>query len=96
MDDVEIANFTSYLNIRKDKALPYIFTGAAIFLIGVVMGVYWQHRRIWLRIDDGDQLSLGAHTNKNWYGLRKEVAAMLQRTGIDVDPKQLANEVKQA
>lgn len=93
MDDVEIAHFTSYLNIRKDVAIPYIFAGAAIFMIGVVMGIYWQHRRVWLRIDDGASLTLGAHTNKNWYGLRKEVAAMLGKTGIEVDPKLLANEV---
>ncbi|GAA3405292.1 cytochrome c biogenesis protein ResB [Paenibacillus hodogayensis] len=93
MDDVKIANFTSYLNIRRDTALPYIFVGATIFLIGVVMGLYWQHRRIWLRFDDGDKLTLGAHTNKNWYGLRNEVAVVLNRTGIEVTPKQLAKEV---
>lgn len=94
MDDVAIANFTSYLNIRRDTALPYIFTGAGIFLIGVVMGLYWQHRRIWVRFDEGDKLTLGAHTNKNWYGLRNEVAGVLNRTGIEVTPKQLAaNEV---
>lgn len=96
MNDVEIANFTSYLNIRRDTALPYIFTGGMIFLIGVVMGLYWQHRRIWLRFDDGDKLTLGAHTNKNWYGLRNEVAAVLNKTGIAVTPKQLANEVNKS
>ncbi|PYI54976.1 cytochrome c biogenesis protein ResB [Paenibacillus flagellatus] len=94
MEDVEIANYTTYLNLRKDTALPYIFAGATIFMIGVVMGLYWQHRRIWLRFDDGDVLSLGAHTNKNWYGLRNDVAAMLNKLGVAVEPKQLANEVK--
>ncbi len=92
-DDVEIANYTSYLNLRIDKALPYIFTGATIFLIGVVMGLYWQHRRIWLRIDEGNQLTLGAHTNKNWYGLRNDVAAALAKTGLKVDAKSLENGV---
>jgi len=96
MEDVEIAAYTSYLNIRKDIALPYIFTGAAIFMIGVVMGIYWQHRRIWLRFDEGNRLTLGAHTNKNWYGLRGETAGMLKQMGIDVEPKQLANEVSKA
>jgi len=88
--DVEIANYTSYLNVRKDKALPYIWIGSAIFMIGVVMGIYWQHRRIWLRID-GSRLTLGAHTNKNWYGLRHEVAQALQSAGIQVEPKALEN-----
>jgi cytochrome c biogenesis protein len=93
MEDVERAEYTSYLNIRIDRALPYIFIGAGIFMIGVVMGLYWQHRRIWLRID-GSVLTLGAHTNKNWYGLRHEVAAALNKEGIAVEPKSLENGVK--
>lgn len=89
MEDVSISRFTSYLNIRIDRALPYILVGGIIFIIGVAMGVYWQHRRIWLRIDDGDALTIGAHTNKNWFGIRKELADALQKLGIAVDHKQL-------
>jgi cytochrome c biogenesis protein len=79
--DVDIANYTSYLNIRTEYALPYILIGAIIFMIGVVMGLYWQHRRIWIRIDEGT-LSLGAHTNKNWYGLQVEIDTNLQQMGL--------------
>jgi cytochrome c biogenesis protein len=88
MENVKISAYTSYLNIRKDKAMPYIWTGAAISMIGLIMGFYWQHRRIWLRVDDG-VLALGAHTNKNWFGLRKECAAILSKSGIATDPKSL-------
>jgi cytochrome c biogenesis protein len=88
MADVQIASYTSYLNIRVDKAMPFIWTGAAISMVGLVMGFYWQHRRIWLRIDDR-RLALGAHTNKNWYGIRTEVAAALAKTGISVHQKAL-------
>jgi cytochrome c biogenesis protein len=87
-EDVKVSLFTSYLNIRKEKALPFIWAGAAVFMIGLVMGFYWQHRRIWLRVDEG-MLLWGAHTNKNWFGLRKECASVLERTGIIVDPKSL-------
>ena len=89
MEDVKIAAYTSFLNIRIDRAMPYVWIGATISMIGLLMGTYWQHRRIWLRIDNG-KLSLGAHTNKNWFGIRKEVADSLNQTGIDVDMKQLA------
>ncbi|GAA4870490.1 cytochrome c biogenesis protein ResB [Paenibacillus vulneris] len=88
MSDVQFSSYTSYLNIRVDRALPFIWVGAAISMIGLVMGFYWHHRRVWVRIDDG-QLSLGAHTNKNWFGIRKEVAHILHKTGIQVDPKTL-------
>ncbi|MGG1551738.1 cytochrome c biogenesis protein ResB [Paenibacillus ferrarius] len=90
MEGVKFANYTTYLNIRVDKAMPYIWVGAAIFMIGVIMGFYWQHRRIWIRIDDG-RLTLGGHTNKNWFGFRSEVAAALKKNEIEISPKSLAN-----
>lgn len=78
-----------------DRALPYIFTGGVIFMIGVIMGIYWQHRRIWIRIDD-DDITIGAHTSKNWFGIRKELSGILGKAGIAVEPKQLENGVKQS
>jgi cytochrome c biogenesis protein len=90
MDNVHFAEASTYLNVRKDKALTYVWYGAAISMLGLLLGSYWQHRRIWLRIDDG-KLSLGAHTNKNWYGMRADVAYALRKTGIDVEPKSLDN-----
>ncbi|TJY44381.1 cytochrome c biogenesis protein ResB [Cohnella pontilimi] len=93
MKDVSFSEYTTFLNVRVDKAMPFIWTGAAIFMIGVVIGFYWQHRRIWLRFDGGT-LTLGAHTNKNNFGLRNEVAAALNRTGIDVPAKSLDNRRK--
>lgn len=74
--DINLANINmvnvSGLMVRMDKSLPIIFTGAGIFMIGVAMGFYWQHRRVWVGIKD-DTLYFGAHTNKNWFGLRKEL-----------------------
>lgn len=90
MDNVDIINSTTYLNIRVDKAMPFVWTGAAIVMLGLVMGFYWQHRRVWIRIDNG-QLILGAHTNKNWFGLRSEVAEILQKCNLEVDEKSLDN-----
>lgn len=88
MEKVKVSYYTSYLNIRRDKAMPLIWTGAGVSMLGLVMGFYWQHRRIWLRVDDG-VLLWGAHTNKNWFGLRKECAWLLERTGITADSKSL-------
>lgn len=90
MDGVDIALFTTYLNVKKSHGLSFIWIGAAISMLGLVMGFYWHHRRIWLRLD-GSQLLLGAHTNKNWFGLRKEVAWALEQTGIEIEPDTLDN-----
>jgi cytochrome c biogenesis protein len=88
--DVEIANYTSYLNVRKDLALPYVWIGCIIFFVGLTMGMYWHHRRIWVRIDE-NRVSIGAHTNKNWFGLRQDVAHALRRMNIELDQKALEN-----
>lgn len=93
MDDVDVALYSSLLNLRVDRAMPFIWVGAAICVIGLAMGFYWHHRRVWLKLEGGDIL-LGAHTNKNWYGLRKEIADVLSQMGITVDPKSLENGVK--
>jgi cytochrome c biogenesis protein len=90
MKDVSFAEYTTYLNIRQDKALPFVWVGASISMVGLIMGFYWHHRRIWMRIDDGE-LSLGAHTNKNWYGMRNDVAAALGKVGMEIEPKTLDN-----
>lgn len=91
-EDVKVANFITFLNVRSDKGMALIWTAAGIGMAGLAMGIYWQHRRVWIRIEDG-VLYLGAHTNKNWIGLRKEIASALDKTGISVDPKALSNEV---
>ncbi|WP_442601142.1 cytochrome c biogenesis protein ResB [Paenibacillus sp. KN14-4R] len=88
MADVQIAQYNSFLNVREDRGLPFIWVGSIIGMLGLIMGFYWQHRRIWIRIDDGI-LALGGHTNKNWFGIRKEIAAVLDKAGIQVDPKSL-------
>lgn len=93
MKGVEFSVYTTTLNVRKDLVMPFVWSGAVIFMIGVIMGLYWNHRRIWLRIDDG-VLSLGAHTNKNLYGLRTEVAAALNKSGLPVSEKSLDNRRK--
>jgi cytochrome c biogenesis protein len=71
----------SGLVARKDKSLPLMFFGGIVCMIGLVMGFYWQHRRVWVRWSDG-VLYLGAHTNKNWFGLRREVEHVASLAGF--------------
>jgi cytochrome c biogenesis protein len=60
------------LMVRVDKSLNVILFGGVICMIGLVMGFYWHHRRVWALVDDG-RLYIGAHTNKNWYSLEREL-----------------------
>lgn len=69
------------LVIRKDLTLWVVGVGGLIFMIGVIQGSYWNHRRIWLQKHEGEVL-IAAHTNKNWYGLKREIAGIINGTSI--------------
>jgi cytochrome c biogenesis protein len=73
----------SGLMVRIDKSLPVILSGGVITMVGLVLGFYWQHRRVWVRVVDG-VCYLGAHTNKNWYSLRRDLQQMADQTNLHV------------
>ncbi|UJL48122.1 cytochrome c biogenesis protein ResB [Virgibacillus sp. NKC19-16] len=80
----------SGLTVRRDYTLPFFGLGAAIFMIGVIQGMYWYHRRIWIH-PKGDGLLLAAHTNKNWFGIQKDIENVIEDTNIKMveDQKEL-------
>lgn len=75
-------SYASGLTVRKDYTLPLFLIGAFIFLFGVAQGMYWQHRRIWINPEGESGLAIAAHTNKNWFGLKKEIEKAIQGTNI--------------
>jgi cytochrome c biogenesis protein len=81
----------SGLTVRKDLTLWILALGGAIFMIGVIQGAYWNHRRIWLRRFDGEVWVAG-HTNKNWHGLKREIELALEDTGISMPEDQMEND----
>ncbi|WP_445492128.1 cytochrome c biogenesis protein ResB [Niallia sp. 03133] len=72
LEDVHTRN-VSALTVRKDPMLPILFAGGIIFMIGVIQGSYWNHRRIWLQ-KHGNEIRVAAHTNKNWFALKRELS----------------------
>ena len=83
--DIELSKIhtvnQSGLIVRQQKGTPILFTGAVIFVIGLAIGFYWQHRRVWIRWKEGI-LYLGAHTNKNWFGFRRELEQAAEGTDL--------------
>lgn len=81
------------LTVRKDLTLWILGIGGAIFMIGVIQGMYWNHRRIWVqRI--GQELWIAGHTNKNWYGLKNEISTVLKDTALAAPEDQVDKEKK--
>jgi len=83
----------SGITIRRDYTLPLFIIGAAILMIGVIQGMYWQHRRIWVN-PEGDGILLAAHTNKNWFGLKKDIEEAIKGTNIQMVIDQEEKELK--
>ncbi|WP_313430617.1 cytochrome c biogenesis protein ResB [Siminovitchia terrae] len=77
---IDTRNATA-LTVRKDMTLWILGVGGAIFMIGVIQGSFWMHRRIWLQRKDGEILIAG-HTNKNWHGLKKDISDLIKDTSI--------------
>lgn len=68
----------SGLTVRKDKTIPILIIGGIIFMLGVAIGSYWNHRRIWVeQLADGT-IRLAAHTNKNWFSIKKDLDALTE------------------
>ncbi|WP_026694779.1 cytochrome c biogenesis protein ResB [Peribacillus kribbensis] len=84
---IETQNVTG-LTVRKDMTLWFLAIGGAIFMIGVVQGAYWNHRRIWIQRKKG-QVWIAAHTNKNWYGMKREIHSILTGTALQEPKDQL-------
>jgi cytochrome c biogenesis protein len=84
---VETKNLTA-LTVRKDLTLWFLALGGAIFMIGVIQGMYWNHRRIWIRRSE-DEILIAGHTNKNWYGLTQELKLILDGTSLTIPKDQV-------
>lgn len=87
---IETQNVSGFI-VRKDSSLWAIILGGIIFMIGVVQGAYWNHRRIWVQNKNG-QIWIAAHTNKNWYGLKRELETILANTKLTMPEDQIQKE----
>lgn len=65
----------SGLKVHKDRTWPLLLLGGIIFMLGVCIGSYFNHRRIWVKRHD-DQLLIAAHTNKNWHSMKKDTTML--------------------
>lgn len=87
----------SGLTIRKDKTIPILFIGGIIFMLGVAIGSYWNHRRIWVeQLEDGS-IRLAAHTNKNWFSIKKDLDSLTDYAHLPqyTDQADLDSDVKE-
>ncbi|MED4081849.1 cytochrome c biogenesis protein ResB [Halalkalibacterium halodurans] len=90
--DLETTHVTG-LTVRKDYTLPFLFVGGFIFMVGLIQGSYWAHRRVWLQRVNGE-VWIAGHTNKNWSSLHKEIDEAIAETGLGSPSDQLEEKEK--
>jgi cytochrome c biogenesis protein len=86
--DVELFNMTG-LRLQKDLGIPIVYSGCGVVIWGLVLCFYFQHRRVWARLEDG-VLHISANTNKNWVAMNKEFNRAIAAIGVEpvqVKPK---------
>ncbi|MDX5476064.1 MAG: cytochrome c biogenesis protein ResB [Bacillaceae bacterium] len=81
LSDLETKH-VSALIVRKDYTLSILVIGGFIFMIGLVQGSYWIHRRIWIQEENGKVMMAG-HTNKNWYAFKREMAEVAKEAELE-------------
>lgn len=72
----------SGLTVRKDRTLPLLGIGGLIFMIGVCQGMYFNHRRLWIQQQADGTVILAGHTNKNWFGLKKDLDQVTEHASL--------------
>lgn len=89
--DLKTRNATG-LTVRLDRTIGIIIAGGILFMLGVIQGMYWNHRRIWIQKNEKG-IMVAAHTNKNWYGLKREIETIFKGTVLPI-PKDNVENVK--
>ncbi|MEK3755382.1 cytochrome c biogenesis protein ResB [Bacillus sp. FSL K6-6483] len=78
--DVDLVN-VSILTVRKDLTMPLLIAGGSIFIIGLIQGSYWAHRRVWLQ-QVGGEVWIAGHTNRNWLSFKREIDDALEGNAL--------------
>ena len=91
-DSLQLFHMTG-LRLEKDLGVPIVYFGLAVVLWGLVLVFYFQHRRVWARLEEG-VLHIGGNANKNWLGMTKEFNRAL--APLDIEPAELKSKGKEA
>ncbi len=91
--DIEMNHVTN-LVVRKDYTLGILIVGGFIFMVGLIQGMYWTHRRIWIQ-KVNNELWISAHTNKNWFGLKKDIEFVVDQTQLTMPIDKVEEEEKE-
>ncbi|MDA8234007.1 MAG: cytochrome c biogenesis protein ResB [Clostridia bacterium] len=68
------------LSVRKDPGVPIVWLGCGIMILGMLISLFWQHRKIWAIVTESKGLTtieMGGITEKNKLGLENDFNAVV-------------------
>lgn len=71
------------LRAHKDLTVPYMYGGLVVVLLGMYITFFVFHRQVWA-LDLGDEVLMGARTNKNRWGMQQELRQVVAGLGGEV------------
>ncbi|HEY8347318.1 MAG TPA: cytochrome c biogenesis protein ResB [Symbiobacteriaceae bacterium] len=77
VDRVDIRRYSA-LKLARDRTVPYMYAGLAVMMAGMILTFYFHHWQVWVREEDG-RLLVGARAYRNKFGLRRELARLLDK-----------------
>jgi cytochrome c biogenesis protein len=69
------------LQIKADPGIPWIYSGFALLMIGVIMS-YVSHSQVWL-LTVNNQLYLGGRTNRAQLTFERELITMIEQANAN-------------
>lgn len=70
----------SGLMIYRDRSIPFMAAGVTVVLLGMLVTFFVYHRQVWVKWEAG-RLVIGARTNKDKHGLKREMNRLLTALG---------------
>ncbi len=64
--------YVSVIEISRRPGKTLIYLGFAMMMVGITIGLYFPHRRIWLKIGKSDELLMGGRTNRSKLGFKRD------------------------
>jgi cytochrome c biogenesis protein len=62
----------SIIEVSHQPGKTLIYIGFALMMVGITLGLYFPHRRIWLKVGKSGELLMGGRTNRSKLGFQRD------------------------
>nr|WP_320133748.1 cytochrome c biogenesis protein ResB [uncultured Holophaga sp.] len=81
--DFQVRQYTG-LQVARDPGVPWVWTGCALMILGMMGAFFSAHRQVWVRFEacpEGVRCTLAGSTSRNRLAFEREFRTLLERMG---------------